>query len=97
MSVPPSHLQALALRIVAGRVEAGGSISGDLADALAHEVDRHPEDAEELAAAASLAGERVPDWHLAELEARDAEEGGDSWRDVEARIHERLQVSRRTT
>ena len=85
-----SDLQALALRLVAERVEAGGSISDVLADALAREVNRHPEDAEELAAAVALAGGKVPDWHREILEERDTEVGGDSWDAVEARIRATL-------
>jgi hypothetical protein len=90
MAQPDPSLQALALRLVAKRVEAGGSISGGLANALAREVERHPEEAEELAAAAALAGGAVPDWHLEVLEARGGEEGGDTWEAVEARIRSRI-------
>jgi hypothetical protein len=96
VSARSSNLQALALRLVAERVEAGGEISDGLADALAREVDRHPEDAEELVAAAALAGEEIPDWHREVLAERDAEEGGASWEVVEARIREKLAARRRS-
>jgi hypothetical protein len=94
MAARSATLQALALRLVAERVEAGGAISDALADALAGEVDRHPEDAEELAAAAALAGGQIPDWHREILEERDAEEGGASWDAVEARVREKLAARR---
>jgi hypothetical protein len=94
MAARTSNLQALALRLVAERVEAGGAISDVLADALAREVDGHPEDAEELVAAAALAGEQVPDWHREVLAERDSEEGGASWDVVEARIREELGARR---
>ena|ERR1700722_4998244 len=95
MAAHSSNLQALALRLVAERVEAGGSISDTLADALAHEVDRHPEDAEELAAAVALAGGQVPDWHREILKERDTEVGGGSWDAVEARIRATLAARQR--
>ena len=94
MAARSPNLQALALRLAAERVEAGGSISGALADALAHEVEGHPHDAEELAAAAALAGERVPEWHRELLEERDVEAGGDSWEVVESRIRELMKARR---
>ena len=96
MVAPSSSLQALALRLLAERVEAGGSISDGLARALAREVNAHPEDAEELAAAAALAGGQAPDWHLEVLEDRDAELGGESWDVVETRIRETLATRLRT-
>src|SRR5258708_5524034 len=76
---PDPKLQAVALRLAADRVAAGQPLAPDLAEALAREVDRHPEDAEQLEAFAALEAERVPPWHLEVLDERDAEEGGDTW------------------
>jgi hypothetical protein len=73
MSLRSSRAQAVALRLVADRLDRGGALAPELADALAHYVANHPDEIEELAAADELEG-ALPQWMAAELERRERED-----------------------
>jgi hypothetical protein len=88
-----ARLQAAALRLAAERVERGEALAPELADALARDLDSHPDEMAELEALAAAEGDRVPDWHLQILSDREAEKGGESWDVVEARILDALKRS----
>jgi hypothetical protein len=86
-----AQLQAAALRALAERLEGGSRISPELADALASELEAHPELADELEAFKAI-DDATPEWHLHELERCDREDsGGEPWEVVRARILARAQ------
>jgi hypothetical protein len=64
------RLQAAALRLAAERVERGEALAPELADALADDMARHPED---LAAIEANEGP-LPRWMAEELDRRDRED-----------------------
>jgi hypothetical protein len=66
------RLQAAALRLAAERVERGEALAPELADALANDMAKHPE---ELAAIEAHQGS-VPQWMADELDRRDREDAG---------------------
>jgi hypothetical protein len=66
------RLQAAALRLAAERVERGEALAPELADALANDMARHPED---LAAIEAHEGP-LPQWMAEELDLRDREDAG---------------------
>jgi hypothetical protein len=66
------RLQAAALRLAAERVERGEALAPELADALANDMARHPE---ELAAIEAHEG-TLPQWMAEELDRRDREDAG---------------------
>jgi hypothetical protein len=72
MSPRDPRLQAAALRSAAERVERGEVLAPDLADALANDMARHPED---LAAFEAHEGP-LPQWMAEELDLRDREDAG---------------------
>jgi hypothetical protein len=72
MSPRDSHLQAAALRLAAERLDRGEVLAPELADALANDMARHPE---ELAAIEAHEG-LLPGWMVDELDRRDREEAG---------------------
>jgi len=70
MSPRDPRLQAAALRLAAERVERGEALAPELADALANDMARHPEDR-----AAIEANEGpLPRWMTEELDRRDRED-----------------------
>jgi hypothetical protein len=69
------RLQAAALRLAAERVERGGQLAPDLADALAKDVARHPDELEELEAVEAHEGP-LPQWMADELDRREREDAG---------------------
>ncbi|WP_394822708.1 hypothetical protein [Pendulispora albinea] len=86
MTERDAKLQAVALRLAADRAERGEQLSQELTAALAGELERHPEDVEQLAAFEALE-QGTPAWHIEELDRRDREDsGGDPWPVVKARI-----------
>jgi len=66
------RLQAAALRLAAERVERGEALAPELADALANDMAKHPE---ELAAIEADQG-CLPQWMADELDRRDREDAG---------------------
>ena len=63
-----AHIQAVALRAIADRVESGeAGLSTALTDALARELEAHPELVEELEAFEAVE-DATPEWHVRELE-----------------------------
>jgi hypothetical protein len=72
MSPRDARLQAAALRLAAERLERGEALAPALADALAEDMSRHPE---ELAAVEAHEG-TLPDWMAEELDRRDQEDAG---------------------
>jgi hypothetical protein len=72
MSPRDPRLQAAALRLAAERVERGEILAPELADALANDMARHPED---LAAIEAHEGP-LPQWMAEELDRRDREDAG---------------------
>jgi hypothetical protein len=72
MAARDSRLQAAALRLAAERLERGEPLSPALADALADEMARHPE---ELEAVQAHEGE-LPKWMADELDRRDRDDAG---------------------
>ena len=90
MAARSARLQATALRLAAERVERGEALAPELAEALARDVRRHPEELAELEALAAVEGDSIPDWHTQILSDREDETGGDSWDAVEARILDAL-------
>src|SRR5258706_14579681 len=72
MSPRDPRLQAAALRLAAERVERGEPLAPELAEALANEIAKHPEDAEAVEAHESA----LPDWMAAELDRRDRDDDG---------------------
>ncbi len=72
MSPRDLRLQAAALRLAAERLERGESLTPELADALANDMAKHPD---ELAAVEAHEGV-VPQWMADELDRRDREDPG---------------------
>ena len=72
MSPRDPLLQAAALRLAAERVERGEPIGTELADALANDMARHPD---EVAAIEADEGQ-LPQWMAEELDRRDQEDAG---------------------
>jgi len=72
MSVRDPRLQAAALRLAAERLERGEPLSPTLEEALADDMDRHPE---ELAALQAHEG-ALPKWMADELDRREREDAG---------------------
>jgi len=72
MSPRDPRLQAAGLRLTAERVERGEVLAPELADALANDMARHPED---LAAIEAHEGP-LPQWMAEELDRRDREGAG---------------------
>lgn len=72
MSPRDPRLQAAALRLAAERLERGEALAPELADALASDMAKHPE---ELAAIEAHQG-ALPQWMADELDRRDREEAG---------------------
>src|SRR5690349_19619578 len=70
MSPRDLRLQAAALRLAAERVERGEALAPELADALANDMAKHPE---ELAAVEAHQGS-LPQWMAEELDRRDRED-----------------------
>ena len=66
------RLQAAALRLAAERVERGEALPPELAEALANDMAKHPE---ELAAVEAHEGV-LPQWMAEELDRRDREDAG---------------------
>jgi hypothetical protein len=66
-----AKLQAAALRLAAERVESGKGISAELEEALAVELELHPEDADQLAA---IDEGPLPEWLREEIKQSDREE-----------------------
>lgn len=66
------RLQAAALRLAAELVERGEALPPELAEALANDMARHPE---ELAAVEAHEGV-LPPWMAEELDRRDREDAG---------------------
>ena len=75
MSRRDPRAQAVALRLVADRLDRGGALAPELADALANDLATHPEELEELAAADAHEGPLAP-WMAAELERREQGDAG---------------------
>ena len=71
MSPRDPRLQAAALRLAAERVERGEVLGPELADALANDMAKHPD---EVAAIDAHEGE-LPQWMAEELDRRDQEDG----------------------
>jgi hypothetical protein len=67
-----ARFQAAALRLAAERLDRGEPLAPTLADALADDMSRHPE---ELAAVEAHEGP-VPEWMAEELDRRDHEDAG---------------------
>ena len=86
MVAPSSSLQALALRLLAERVEAGGSISDGLAVPSRERSTLIRKTPKSWLPQRRWPGGKRRSWHLEVLEDRDAEVGGDSWDIVETRI-----------
>jgi hypothetical protein len=72
MSARDPRLQAAALRLAAERLERGEPLSPTLEEALADDMDRHPED---LAALQAHEG-ALPKWMADELDRREREDVG---------------------
>jgi hypothetical protein len=72
MSPRDARFQAAALRLAAERLDRGEPLAPALADALADDMRRHPE---ELAAVQAYEGP-LPDWMAEELDRRDREDAG---------------------
>jgi hypothetical protein len=75
MTMPSSRdprRQAAALRLAAERLERGEALAPELADALANDMAKHPE---ELAAVEAHEGP-IPEWMAEELDRRDREDAG---------------------
>jgi hypothetical protein len=72
MSPRDPRLQAAALRLAAERIERGEALAPELADALASDMAKHPE---ELAAIEAHQG-ALPQWMADELDRRDREDSG---------------------
>ena len=74
LDMPPrdARFQAAALRLAAERLDRGEPLAPSLADALADDMSRHPE---ELAAVEAHEG-ALPEWMAAELDRRDREDAG---------------------
>ena len=72
MSPRDARLQAAALRLAAERLERGEPLAPALADALADDMSRHPEELQAIEAQ-----ERpLPEWMTEELDRRDVEDTG---------------------
>ncbi|MGA3125038.1 MAG: hypothetical protein ABSF69_30225 [Polyangiaceae bacterium] len=72
MSVHDPRLQAAALRLAAERLERGEALAPELADALANDMAKHPEELEAINAHEGT----VPQWMADELDRRDREDAG---------------------
>jgi hypothetical protein len=72
MSPRDPRLQAAALRLVAERVECGEALAPELAEALANDMAKHPED---VAAIEAHEGS-LPQWMAEELDRREREDAG---------------------
>jgi hypothetical protein len=72
MSPRDVRFQAAALRLGAERLERGEPLAPSLADALADDMNRHPE---ELAAVEAHEGP-LPEWMAEELDRRDRQDAG---------------------
>ena len=70
MSPRDPRLQAAALRLAAERIERGEVLAPELADALANDMAKHPE---EMAAIEAHEGP-LPQWMADELDRRDLED-----------------------
>lgn len=75
MSPRDPRAQAVALRLVADRLDRGGALAPELTDALANDLATHPEELEELEAADAHEGP-LPPWMAAELDRREREDAG---------------------
>ena len=69
------RLQAAALRIAAERLERGGDLGPELAEALAKDLARHPDEVEELAAVQAQEGP-LPQWMADALDQRERDDAG---------------------
>jgi hypothetical protein len=69
------RLQAAALRLAAERLDRGGQVAPELADALESDMATHPDELEELAAVQAHEGP-LPDWMAAELDRREQDDAG---------------------
>jgi hypothetical protein len=69
MSPRDPRVQAAALRLAAERVEHGGAITGELAEALVRDIAAHPNELEELKGLAAQ-DEPLPEWMKDELDER---------------------------
>ena len=69
------RLQAAALRVAAERLDRGGQLTPELADALASDLATHPDEIEELAAVQAHEG-ALPQWMADELDRREREDAG---------------------
>ena len=67
------RLQAAALRLAAERLGRGGDLAPELADALANDMAKHPDELEELAAVQAHEGP-LPQWMAEELDRRERED-----------------------
>jgi len=75
MSRSDARAQAAALRLAAKRLERGGSITPELAEALAKDLAQHPDELDELAAVEAHEG-TLPQWMVDELDRRERDEQG---------------------
>ena len=71
----PRLQAAAALRLAAERLERGGDLAPELADALAKDTAKHPDELEELAAVEAHEGS-LPTWMADELDRREREDAG---------------------
>ena len=96
MSPRDPRLQAAALRLAADRVEHGGGISRELADALAEDIASHPEEGEELEGFAAQEGP-LSNWMAEELDRRDqSDRGGEDAHVFMDRLVEKLRARRQS-
>jgi hypothetical protein len=72
MSPRDPRLQAAALRLAAERVERGEELGPELADALANDLAKRPDDV----AAIEAHDGQLPQWMAEELDRRDQEDAG---------------------
>jgi hypothetical protein len=72
MSPRDARLQAAALRLAAERLERGEPLAPALADALAEDMSRHPEERNAIEAHEGP----LPTWMAEELDRRDREDAG---------------------
>ena len=89
---------AAALRLAAARVEAGEPLSPELTQALARELELHPEDAAEVAAFAVNGASAAPGWHIEELLRRERDDlaPGEDADVVMSRLLQQLRRRRRS-
>jgi hypothetical protein len=96
MSPRDPRVQAAALRLAAERVEHGGEITGELAEALVKDIAAHPEELEELEGFAAQ-DEPLPEWMKDELDWRlENDHGGEDGFVVMERLIAKLRARRQS-